>query len=52
MRLEDPDTRKLDVLAVGQHLDLPSGEAAGDPGVSPRLATWEADRAARTQPVS
>jgi hypothetical protein len=46
MRLEYPDARQVDVLAVGQHADGTSGEAAGDPSSSLVLPPWEAHRSA------
>src|SRR6266545_5700870 len=44
--LEDADAGELDVLAVGEHLDLPGGEPAADTPVALLLAAWEAHRAA------
>jgi hypothetical protein len=45
MGLEDADPWELDVLAVAQHPDRPSGEPAGIPAAS-ALEAREADRAA------
>jgi hypothetical protein len=43
MGLEHPDPRKLNVLAVGQHLDRAGGEATGVPGTTLPLEPWNAD---------
>jgi hypothetical protein len=42
MRLEYPDPWQLDVLAVGQNLDLAGGKPAGVSGPTLLLGSWKA----------
>ena len=52
MGLDDPDPRKLHVLAVGQHAEGTGGEPASDPRVALLLAAGEAHRAALAAPAA